>query len=67
MANNYLTELTINSQIMKASVIELAALEMLEKVTDESSFIFAAEMFQGFTSLRPRKIQSLLERSSSIK
>lgn len=64
---NDLIELAVNSQTVKASVIELAVLEMLEKVTDESSFIFAAEMFQGFTSLRPRKLQSLLERSPSIK
>jgi len=64
---NDLTELTVDNQMVKASVIELAVLEMLEKVTDESSFIFAAEMFQGFTSLRPRNLQSLLERSSSVK
>ncbi|GAA6173775.1 type IV toxin-antitoxin system AbiEi family antitoxin [Colwellia sp. KU-HH00111] len=64
---NDLIELAVNSQTVKASVIELAVLEMLEKVTDESSFIFAVQMFQGFTSLRPRKLQSLLERSPSMK
>lgn len=62
-----LTELTVNNQTIKSSVIELAVLEVLEKVTDESSFIFASELFQGLTSLRPRKLQSLLERSPSIK
>ena len=64
---NDLIELTINNQTVKASVIELAVLEVLEKVTDESSFIFASELFQGLISLRPRKLQSLLERSPSIK
>jgi hypothetical protein len=62
-----LTELTVNNQMIKASVIEIAVLEVLEKVTDENSFIFASELFQGLTSLRPRKLQSLLERSPSVK
>lgn len=62
-----LTELTVNNQTIKSSVIELAVLEVLEKVTDENSFIFASELFQGLTSLRPRKLQSLLERSPSVK
>ena len=62
-----LTELTVNNQTVKASIIELAVLEVLEKVTDESSFISASELFQGLTSLRPRKLQSLLERSPSVK
>ncbi len=64
---NDLIELTVNSQKVKASVIELAVLEVLEKVTDESSFVFASELFQGLTSLRPRKLQYLLERSPSVK
>lgn len=64
---NDLIELGVNNQTVKASIIELAVLEVLEKVTDESSFIFSSELFQGFTSLRPRKIQSLLERSPSVK
>jgi len=64
---NDLIEFTVNNQTVKASVIELAALEVLEKVTDENSFIFASELFQGLTSLRPRKLQSLLERSPSVK
>jgi hypothetical protein len=62
-----LTELTVNNQTIKSSVIELAVLEVLEKVMDESSFISASELFQGLTSLRPRKLQSLLERSPSVK
>ena len=62
-----LIELTVNNQTIKASIIELAVLEVLEKVTDESSFVFASELFQGLTSLRPRKLQSLLERSPSVK
>lgn len=62
-----LIELTMNNEVIKASVIELSVLEVLEKVTDESSFIFASELFQGLISLRPKKLQSLLERSSSVK
>jgi hypothetical protein len=64
---NDLIELTVNNQMIKSSIIELAVLEVLEKVADESSFIFASELFQGLTSLRPRKLQSLLERSPSVK
>ena len=64
---NDLIELTVNNQTVRASVIELAVLEVLEKVFDESSFIFASELLQGLTSLRPRKLQSLLERSPSVK
>lgn len=64
---NDLIELTVNNQTVRASVIELAVLEVLDKVTDESSFIFASELFQGLMSLRPRKLQSLLERSPSVK
>lgn len=64
---NDLIELVVNNQTIKASTTELAALEVLEKVTDENSFIFASELFQGLTSLRPRKLQSLLERSPSVK
>jgi len=64
---NDLIVLTVNNQTVKASVIELAVLEVLEKVIDESSFIFASELFQGLLSLRPRKLQSLLERSPSVK
>ncbi|MBL0711086.1 MAG: type IV toxin-antitoxin system AbiEi family antitoxin domain-containing protein, partial [Colwellia sp.] len=67
VGQNDLIELTVNNQMIKASIIELAALEVLEKVTDESSFVFASELFQGLTSLRPRKLQSLLERSPSVK
>lgn len=62
-----LIELTVNNQTVKASVIELAILEVLEKVTNESSFIFASELLQGLISLRPRILQSLLERTSSVK
>lgn len=64
---NDLIELSVNNQTVKSSVIELAVLEVLEKVTDESSFVFASEFFQGLTSLRPRKLQSLLERSPLVK
>ncbi len=62
-----LTELTVNNQTVKASIIELAVFEMLENVTDENSFVFASELFQGLTSLRPKKLQSLLERSPLVK
>ena len=65
--HNDLIELTVNNQTVKSSVIELAVLEVLEKVTDENSFVFASELFQGLTSLRPRKLQSLLERSPMVK
>ena len=62
-----LVELEVNRQKVNASTIELAVLEMLEDIQNESSFVFASELFQGLTSLRPRRVQSLLERSKSIK
>ena len=64
---NDLIELNVNNQTVKASIVELAVFEMLENIVDESSFVFASELFQGLTSLRPRRLQSLLERSPSIK
>lgn len=67
LTDDDLTELVANNQNIKASVIELAVLEVLENVNDESSFLSAAELFQGLTSLRPRRLQSLLERSPAIK
>ncbi|WP_448547178.1 type IV toxin-antitoxin system AbiEi family antitoxin domain-containing protein [Thalassotalea fusca] len=67
LEDNDLTEMVVNNQTIKASTIELAVLEVLENVNDESSFTFAAELFQGLTSLRPRRLQSLLERSKAIK
>jgi hypothetical protein len=50
-----------------ASSQELAAFEMLEQVPKEYSFEYAAELMQGLVNLSPRKVQSLLERSTSIR
>jgi hypothetical protein len=52
---------------LPASNQELAIYEILEAVPKLISFEHAAELFQGLVNLSPRKIQSLLARSSSIK
>lgn len=57
----------VNNARLKASRPELAALELLNAVPTHISFEHAAEVFQGLTSLSPRKVQSLLNRSQSIK
>lgn len=62
-----LTEIEINGTRLKASRVELAAFELLNSVPRKISFEHAAEVFQGLTSLSPRKVQSILNRSQTIK
>lgn len=57
----------VNTIQLKASCPELAAFELLNVVPTKISFEHAAEVFQGLTNLRPRKVQSLLNRSRTIK
>ena len=62
-----LTQLTIHGTQLPASKTELAAYELLGAVPQQMSFDHAAQVFQGLTTLSPRKVQSILERSQSIK
>ena len=62
-----LIDIEINDSQLKASRAELAAFELLNSVPLKISFEHAAEVFQGLTSLSPRKVQSILNRSKAIK
>lgn len=62
-----LVEVEVNGVKLRASSTELAAFELLGAVPAKISFEHAAEIFQGLTNLSPRKVQSLLERSGTIK
>jgi len=57
----------VNNTQLKASRPELAAFELLNAVPANISFEHAAEVFQGLINLSPRKVQSLLNRSQTIK
>ena len=62
-----LIDIDVNGVMIKASSAELAAFELLGAVPTSISFEHAAEVFQGLTSLSPKKVQSLLARSNTIK
>lgn len=62
-----LIELDVNGLSLKASNQELAAFELLNAVPKLISFEHAAELFQGLVNLSPKRVQSLLNRSSSIR
>lgn len=61
-----LTEIQIEGTTFKISRPELAAYEVVDAIGKVTSFEHAAELFQGLTNLSPRRVQSLLERSSSV-
>lgn len=61
-----LTEIQIEGTIFKISRPELAAYEVVDAIGKFISFEHAAELFQGLTNLSPRRVQGLLERSSSV-
>ena len=63
----YLVEITVSGTLLKASNPELAAYELLNAVPASISFDHAAEVYQGLTNLRPKKVQSILESSDSVK
>lgn len=61
-----LSEIKIEGTTFKISRPELAAYEVVDAIGKFISFEHAAELFQGLTNLSPRRVQSLLERSSSV-
>ena len=67
LSTKYLVHLETGGSKLPASNQELATYEILEAVPKHISFEHAAELFQGLVNLSPRKIQSLLEMSNSIK
>ncbi|MEH6577969.1 MAG: type IV toxin-antitoxin system AbiEi family antitoxin [Amphritea sp.] len=60
------TEVTVEGRRLRASCPELAAYEVVEAIGKQISFEHAAELFQGLVNLSPRKVQSILARSSAI-
>ncbi|MGI9278788.1 MAG: type IV toxin-antitoxin system AbiEi family antitoxin domain-containing protein [Endozoicomonas sp.] len=62
-----LITLSYSDQKLVVSSAERAVLELLQQVPNTLSFEYAAEIVQGATSLRPRKLQKLLEQCSSVK
>jgi len=67
ITGNDIVTLNIKGIRLPASCPELAAYEVLEAIPKQISFEHAAELFQGLTSLSPRKIESLLKRSHSVR
>ncbi|WP_394167864.1 type IV toxin-antitoxin system AbiEi family antitoxin [Photobacterium piscicola] len=62
----YLKAILIKGKELRVSCPELAAYEVIDSIGKQISFEHASELFQGLVNLSPRKVQSLLERSSSI-
>ncbi len=62
----YLTDIEIKGNTLKASVPELAAYELVNAVPADISFEHAAELFQGLVNLSPRKVERLLYASSAV-
>ena len=60
-------QIEVKNTTIIASSLELAIIEVLEAVPNTLSFEHAAELFQGMVNLSPKKVQSLLERNTSIK
>lgn len=59
--------LDLKGVTLQASSPELAAYEILEAIPKLISFEHAAELFQGLVSLSPKKVESILKRSRSVK
>lgn len=63
----FLIDIEIEGAKLKASAPELAAYEVAGAVPGLISFEHAAELFQGLVNLSPRKVQTLLRTSQSVK
>lgn len=63
----YLTEVDVKGNPLKASVLELAAYEIVSAVPGSLSFEHSAELFQGLINLSPRKVEALLQSSRAVK
>ena len=63
----YFSELELGNFNIRISSLELAALEMLYLVPQQQSFDEALQLLEGLTTLRPKILQSLLEKCKSVK
>ena len=61
-----LIAVTVQGKELRASSPELAAYEVVNAIGKHISFEHAAELFQGLTTLSPRKLQSILTRSQAV-
>lgn len=66
LGEQFLTEIEIKGNILKTSVPELAAYELVNAVPAEITFEHAAELFQGLVNLNPRKVEKLLHASNAV-
>ena len=60
------TTVTVKGKELRTSRPELAAYEVVDAIGKTIRFEHAAELFQGLVNLSPRKVQSLLNRSSAV-
>ncbi len=65
-AERDLKRITVKGKELTVSCAELAAYEVVDAIGKQISFEHVAELFQGLVNLSPRKIQDILERSSSV-
>ena len=63
--NDFIT-VAVKGLKLKASCPELAAYETVDAIGKQISFEHVAELFQGLISLSPRRVQSILDRSSAV-
>ncbi|MDX7017774.1 type IV toxin-antitoxin system AbiEi family antitoxin domain-containing protein, partial [Klebsiella aerogenes] len=56
----------VKEKELTVSCAELAAYEVVDAIGKLISFEHVAELFQGLVNLSPRKVQDILERSSSV-
>jgi hypothetical protein len=61
-----LKRITVKEKELTVSCAELAAYEVVDAIGKLISFEHVAELFQGLVNLSPRKVQDILERSSSV-
>jgi len=65
--SSYLNDISMDGFSLKSSCVELAILEVCEKIPRYYTYESAYYFFESLTSLRPTIVQSLLERRASIK
>lgn len=64
--DDFLTDVSVNGRTLRASGLELAAYEIVDAVPTLMIFTHAAELFQVFSSLSPKKVQKILNASSAV-
>ncbi|WP_034456908.1 type IV toxin-antitoxin system AbiEi family antitoxin domain-containing protein [Buttiauxella noackiae] len=65
--NSFISELKVGDRRLMGSNMELAAYEIASNIPALISFEHADELFQGISLVSPRKLQTLLSASKSVK